>query len=207
MQLAMPENTDEAGGEDVEEESVSLTIVPQQSSSSAKSTQAEAATPEEETPETQTHPQTATETLFTALSACSNLHPDAGVNDDGNAYSYNDDEDGSNQGLLNDSILAQNGLVFPGNNSSGGEGLPPPMPGSGGWITAENVHEYFDEEGNWKGAENGGDEDGDGDGQDDTEGPLGPGAGSVRTREEGSGAAAGDGADGEEDETKWRRTD
>ena len=30
-------------------------------------------------------------------------------------------------------------------------GLPPPMPGSSGWITAENVHEYFDEDGNWIG--------------------------------------------------------
>lgn len=25
------------------------------------------------------------------------------------------------------------------------------MPGSGGWITAENVEQFFDEEGNWRG--------------------------------------------------------
>lgn len=32
-------------------------------------------------------------------------------------------------------------------------GLPPPFPGSGGWITAENDNEYFDEDGNWLGGE------------------------------------------------------
>ncbi|OAA64437.1 hypothetical protein SPI_03084 [Niveomyces insectorum RCEF 264] len=47
-------------------------------------------------------------------------------------------------------------------------GLPPPMPGSGGWITAENAHEYFDEEGNWRGRG----------------GRLGEGAGRVRGRDE-----------------------
>lgn len=67
------------------------------------------------------------------------------------------------------------------------------MPGSGGWITAENVGDFFDEEGNWRG------------GEEFTANEvlgvpgagLGEGAGSVRGREEGEGL---------EDETKWRRT-
>ncbi|CAK7205046.1 hypothetical protein SEUCBS139899_007810 [Sporothrix eucalyptigena] len=46
--------------------------------------------------------------------------------------------------------------------------LPPPMPGSGGWITAENAHEFFDEDGNWRGRG----------------GSLGEGAGRVRGRDE-----------------------
>ena len=56
-------------------------------------------------------------------------------------------------------------------------GLPPPVPGSGGWITAENVGEFFDEEGGWRGA------------------------GRVRGREEG------EEGEGDGEETKWRRTE
>ncbi len=90
--------------------------------------------------------------------------------------------------------------VYPLSNDGvegGGPGLPPPMPGSGGWITAENVGEFFDEEGYWRGGEEFSASEvlglpGTG---------LGEGAGSVRGREEGEG----DG-EGVEDETKWRRT-
>ncbi|KAF2203809.1 hypothetical protein GQ43DRAFT_454213 [Delitschia confertaspora ATCC 74209] len=61
-------------------------------------------------------------------------------------------------------------------------------PGAGGWITAENMHEFIDENGNFVG-----------------NGTLGAGAGSVRAREE-------DGANGADDnheseERKWRRTE
>ena len=78
-------------------------------------------------------------------------------------------------------------------------GLPPAMPGSGGWITAENVHEYFDEEGNWIGGE-----------EEEEEGgvELGEGAGTVHARdEEGGEAVNGDGeAEGEgEGEVKRAR--
>jgi chloride channel, nucleotide-sensitive, 1A len=72
---------------------------------------------------------------------------------------------------------------------------PPPFPGSGGWITAENVGEYFDAEGNWirDAPENGQ--------------ILGEGAGRVRTREE----MDGDGVNGhggqDSDDTKRPRTD
>jgi nucleotide-sensitive chloride channel 1A len=50
-------------------------------------------------------------------------------------------------------------------------GLPPPFPGSGGWITAENVGDYFDADGNWIGGE-------------DEQEPLGEGAGRARGRDE-----------------------
>ena len=65
------------------------------------------------------------------------------------------------------------------------------MPGSGGWITAENMDQYFDEEGNWIGGDDDEDEKNKGE-------PLGPGAGTVRTREEGD--------EDTTDETKWQRT-
>ena len=69
------------------------------------------------------------------------------------------------------------------------DGLPPPMPGSGGWITAENVSEYFNEEGNIRG------------------GGLGPGAGMVRERDDdGANGVDAVGEDGEGEESKWRRT-
>ncbi|KFY10303.1 hypothetical protein V491_07725 [Pseudogymnoascus sp. VKM F-3775] len=47
----------------------------------------------------------------------------------------------------------------------GNEGLPPPFPGSGGWITAENVGDFFTPEGAWIGREGNkeeGEENGDG---------------------------------------------
>ena len=78
------------------------------------------------------------------------------------------------------------GILFESDDVEGGvSGLPPPMPGSGGWITAENVGEFFDEEGNWRGR--GG----------------GSGVGNVRGREE---EEEGEG-EGDGEETKWRRTE
>lgn len=69
------------------------------------------------------------------------------------------------------------------------------MPGSGGWITAENVGDFFDEEGNFRAGES-----------------LGEGAGRVRGREDdedndrGVEGANGNGENHETEETKWRRT-
>lgn len=155
--------------EDIEPESISLTIVPtasappQAAGSDALEIEAE--------PE-----QTPAQALFNALSNCSNLHPDPV-----------EDDDESAQG----SRLIQAGLAIP----LGGEdtGLPPPMPGSGGWITAENMHEFVDENGNW--IEGAGDE-------DEEDAPLGPGAGTVRPRDEDDdGDVPIDG-----DESKWQRT-
>jgi len=75
----------------------------------------------------------------------------------------------------------------------GVDGFPPPMPGSGGWITSENMGNFFDEEGNWRGGE------------------LGAGAGAVRERGEGQGEGEGEGEgrgiDGEEEEAKRRRVE
>ncbi|EEP78928.1 predicted protein [Uncinocarpus reesii 1704] len=163
--------------EDLEEDAVSLTVVPPAPQPATTQAQSEG---ENESLLTDDKPsQTPTELLYAALSACSNLHPDPA-----------DEEDDLGGQPLADSALFQSGLVIPGNNAGG---LPPAMPGSGGWITAENMHEFFDEEGNWIG---------------EGRGPLGPGAGSVRPREEDDeGNQAGeDGSGAGAEETKWQRT-
>ncbi|KAJ9640071.1 hypothetical protein H2199_006305 [Coniosporium tulheliwenetii] len=91
--------------------------------------------------------------LFTAVSACADLHPD------------------------------------PATGSDEEEDPQATMPGAGGWITSENMHEFFDEEGQFIGG-----------------GTLGEGAGTVRGRdEENTGAGAAREEEGEE--TKWRRTE
>ena len=85
--------------------------------------------------------------------------------------------------------MNQEGYTITDPPNSAYNSLPPSMPGSGGWITAENVGDFFDEEGNWKG---------------EGEAPrLGAGAGVVRGREDEEVAAD----DGDREETKWRRTE
>ena len=69
-------------------------------------------------------------------------------------------------------------------------------PGATGWITAENMDEYLDEEGNFRGTVIGGEGEGI---------PLGPGAGTVRARGEGEEHV--NGVNGVDGETKWQRTD
>ena len=64
-------------------------------------------------------------------------------------------------------------------------------PGASGWITAENMHEYVDENGNFRGQVIGGDD-------------LGPGAGTVRPREDGEDNS--NGANGDGHENKYYRT-
>lgn len=68
-------------------------------------------------------------------------------------------------------------------------------PGATGWITAENMDEYLDEDGNFRGAVIGGEEE------------LGPGAGTVRMREDGDAEEHVNGVNGVNGETKWQRTD
>lgn len=96
--------------------------------------------------------------------------------------------------------------------AEGGQQLEEGLPGAGGWITAENVGECVDAEGNFVGFGGGG-----------ANGSLGAGAGTVHGREEEEEEEDGDGEanghyegedDGDEDkagagaeETKWRRTD
>jgi nucleotide-sensitive chloride channel 1A len=195
MQLESGGEQDQDQEEDLEEESISLTIIPQASSAAATTTAAPEAmdTTSERlaTPADQEPTETPAEALFTALSACANLHPD-------NVGAGGDDEDDQDQDqAMEGSVLFQSGLIIPGNNAGG---MPPALPGSGGWITAENMHEYFDEEGNWKGGNADGDEGA-------SEPQLGPGAGTVRPRDEQDTADGGGEAAMEGEETKWRRTD
>jgi nucleotide-sensitive chloride channel 1A len=163
--------------EDAEPDSVSVTLIPTASAPPTTETVAEGPEPTSEDPvATEGEPeQSPVVALFTALSDCSNLHPDP--DEEGN------EEDG------NLSRLMQAGLIMPGDSQGG---LPPAMPGSGGWITAENMHEFFDADGNYIGPEDEVDEEA---GTDE----LGPGAGTVRTRGEDMDTA-------KTDDTKWQRT-
>ncbi|KAJ5902757.1 hypothetical protein N7495_003285 [Penicillium taxi] len=105
--------------------------------------------------------------LFDAISACSYLHPDPVEPGD-------EDHD--------DSIFSDEPFI-----SLNGD-LPPPVSGSSGWITSENMSQFFDEHGNWIG--NG----------EPSAFRLGPGAGSVRGRETDENGT-------NDEETKWQRTD
>lgn len=108
--------------------------------------------------------------LYDAIANCSNLHPDP-INGD------EEEEDDYDRIVFegNTEQEAVEGFTGVLRGTADG-GLPPPMPGSGGWITAENVHDYFDEDGNWIGGNQEGEEDG---GEE-----LGEGAGRTRPREE-----------------------
>lgn len=169
-----------------------MTIVP----AASATTRSEHA-PEEvgrEAPE----PESQAQQLYTALSSCASLHPDPVSGSEAGV------EDGEGGGLRSAIMFEGDrdvgGVYSLSHGEGGGSELPPPMPGSGGWITAENVGEFFDGEGNWRGDEGLGREAGVG-------GGLGEGAGTVRTRE---GDGDGEDAEGEgegTEETKWRRTD
>ncbi|PWY90807.1 hypothetical protein BO70DRAFT_307071, partial [Aspergillus heteromorphus CBS 117.55] len=186
MQIATPTPNPASIMSDDEEESLTLTLVPPPASSPSPSNSATSSDLDSSTPAELR--ETPTQTLYAAVSACSNLHPDPVEDGD-------DDEEGDN--------LFQSGLVTMGD---GAGGLPPPVEGSGGWITAENMHEFFDEEGNWIGG-----------GEEPSLGlnlGLGPGAGTVRAREDEDenemdveGGEEGVDGQGEGGETKWRRTD
>jgi chloride channel, nucleotide-sensitive, 1A len=172
--LSQPQNPETA---DDETDSISLTIVPQNDAPPPPSTTDPNSTTEDHSP------QPPTVAMFTALSNCSNLNPDP----------VTEEQLGTG---LQDSALFQAGMIAPGDLNGG---LPPAMPGSGGWITAENVNQYFDENGNWIG----GGEDNDG-APTETIPAI---AGTVRPRSDSDGdddAAAHE--NGGTDESKWRRT-
>jgi nucleotide-sensitive chloride channel 1A len=77
-------------------------------------------------------------------------------------------------------------------DEDGDDILDDSAPGASGWITADNMDEYMDEEGNFRGMVIGEE--------------LGPGAGTVRTRGHGDEGSNGvNGADGHEG--KYHRTD
>lgn len=119
-------------------------------------------------------PPSPTQLLYTALTECSNLHPDL------------DESNSENEGP---NIMYEGG----DQSLSSGIALPPPIPGGGGWITADNVNDFLDEDGNFRPRA---DEDGE---------ALGPGAGAVRVREEDEEEDGGASLNG--DATKWQRTD
>ncbi|KAH7396281.1 regulator of volume decrease after cellular swelling-domain-containing protein [Pyrenochaeta sp. MPI-SDFR-AT-0127] len=85
--------------------------------------------------------------------------------------------------------------LHPDPNASDGDGedlLDETAPGATGWITAENMDEYLDEDGNFRGTVIGGED-------------LGPGAGTVRQREDGDDSTNGtNGLDGHGE--KYHRT-
>ncbi|KAJ5562767.1 hypothetical protein N7535_002789 [Penicillium sp. DV-2018c] len=165
MQVATPGAPTE---EDEEEECVAFTIVlPADAPAQAQA---------QDSADTETNTETPTQQLYGAVSACSYLHPDP-VEDD------SDDEGGTKF------ITAEehDGVFQLGGNGD----LPPPVDGSSGWITAENMDQFFDADGNWIA------------GGEPPSFPLGPGAGTVRAREGENGVEEEDG----EDETKWRKTD
>ena len=115
-----------------------------------------------------------TKEMYEALSACADLHPDPTLDGDG------------------DIAFDESSIYAAAENQPYAQidGLPPPMPGSGGWITAENAGEFFDEEGNFRN--------------------LGGGAGTVRAREDHEQDEGEEGgANGVEEglgDGKWRRT-
>ncbi|KAI0169560.1 regulator of volume decrease after cellular swelling-domain-containing protein [Hypoxylon sp. FL1284] len=108
-----------------------------------------------------------TTALFNQISACSNLHPDPHEEED-------EEEDGEDfdrivfeANVQGDDVDGLPGVVRGDVNG----GLPPPMPGSSGWITADNVNDFFDADGNWIGGEG-------------VNGELGDGAGRVHGHDE-----------------------
>ncbi|KND93870.1 hypothetical protein TOPH_01409 [Tolypocladium ophioglossoides CBS 100239] len=137
----------DGGANDDDFNMVELTIVP--------------AVPDSATPST-------AQKLFEAVSSCSDLHPDQDE----------DDEEGEFDRIVFEGSAEHEALEgFTGvlRGSSNGA-LPPPMPSSGGWITADNFREFFDEEGNWLGR--------DGGAEAPADGELGEGAGRIRAWDE-----------------------
>jgi nucleotide-sensitive chloride channel 1A len=125
-----------------------------------------------------------TQSLFEAVSNCSNLVPD-------------EDEDMEEGAEIQfEGNIGYEGISgLPGVQMGATDGgLPPPFPGSGGWITAENVSEYFDADGNWIG------------GEVSVE-VLGDGAGRVRGFDEVEGEAEMNGHDEGDEASKRPRTD
>ncbi|MCJ1398845.1 hypothetical protein MMC11_002046 [Xylographa trunciseda] len=181
MQLTTSDGFDDHDPADT----IALTIIPSPSSSSAAAppdSTSSLRTADLDLPASESPPLDSVEppvqALFAALSACANLHPDPASPGSADAM-----DEGEGLG----SYVYQSGDMVGGATG----GLPPPMPGSGGWITAENMGDYFDEEGNWRSGE------------------LGAGAGSVRAREEieEEGRTEGNGNGEDEDEAKRRRTE
>ncbi|KAI2643158.1 regulator of volume decrease after cellular swelling-domain-containing protein [Xylaria nigripes] len=178
MQLEFPDSEPD---DDESFEPIELTLVPYKATS-----------PDSSQPAVDPLNAERTKALFDQLSACSNMNPDPrneAEEDDGDEFNadhimFEGDVD---QGVAIDGLPG----VLRGNSSGG---LPPPMPGSTGWITADNVNEYFDEHGNWRGGAGTGEE-------------LGDGAGRVRGRDEVEPNGTNGDEDGADGDVKRLRTE
>ena len=164
----------DGGADDETYETVELTIVPP---GAAPGDAAPSEPPPPAAAGAQQQSPSPTSRLFDAISACADLHPDAPPSDsDDGDYAdriyFEPGAGGDGDGLAPDRLQGYEG-VYRGAHDGG---LPPPLPGSSGWITADNVHEYFDGEGNWIGGAE--------DVEDGVSGELGDGAGRVRGRDE-----------------------
>ena len=150
--------------------------------------------------------ETLTKALFKALTNCADLHPTQGSSDAVGFFSDGEDEDGEDESDSDfDDAIAFEGVVGYGDAMDLDPEIRKPkfnikrkgsgFPGDGGWITSENVHLLG------------------GGGSSSatpavTPGGLGPGAGSVRPRDdsEDDATVGADGVEGGVDGTKWRRT-
>jgi hypothetical protein len=190
------------GASDDEFDTVELTLIPPQAQPQALA-QAQAPPPPPPQPRPEDAPgeaqaaqapQSTAAKLFEAISECSNLNPDPVQL--GDEEEEDADADGAQiifEGDRDREAIEGFTGVFAGARDGG---LPPAFPGSGGWITAENVHEFFDEEGNWIGSE---------DDEDAVAGELGEGAGTVHARAEDEREVNGHGAGAEEGDAKRPR--
>ena len=153
------------GDGDAEDDSIALNFVPQlaQADSTTTDSSGDASQP------------SVCQRLYNAVTECADLHPDP-VSQPSSDNGEDEDEDTERPAFDYEVIE--------------GDDMPPPFPGSSGWITSANMHQFFDEDGNWRA------------------GGLGTGAGLVRSRDEDEQQVNGHHEDGDEDEsTKWRRTD
>lgn len=164
----------DGGAEDDDFNTVELTIVPPSSTESPSSAQQ----------------------LYDAIANCSNLHPDPvnGDEEDDDEYDRIIFEGGAEGDAEQEAVEGFTGVL----RGTANGGLPPPLPGSGGWITAENVHEYFDADGNWIRANN--------DEEEESE-ELGEGAGRTRPRDELEADGVDGHGEGDDAESKRPRVD
>ncbi|KAA6411550.1 MAG: hypothetical protein FRX48_04830 [Lasallia pustulata] len=146
MQIETPDADgydDDAEGED--DAVVSLTLVPGGGQAGEANAERGAGGEAETSP---------IDALFAAVSACANLHPDP-------VLAAEEGDEGMGTGAP---VMLEGGVGYEGMRTAGGQGvgdgdgradgiagLPPAVPRSGGWITAENVGEWFDGEGNFVG--------------------------------------------------------
>ncbi|KAG9244104.1 hypothetical protein BJ878DRAFT_85264 [Calycina marina] len=84
--------------------------------------------------------------LYKAFQVCSDLNPDPPSQGD------EDMEDGFGDRIAFEGNVGYTGISgLPGaiQGAKDGQDMPPVFPGSSGWITADNVDQFFDEDGMW----------------------------------------------------------